>query len=111
MTNEQINRAIAKQRGEYETDVRVVAEGDASWTLARIPESFPDYCKDWAAAGPLMVTMADVQRDPRLSARGRAWCLHWARMGSVGVHVAEGDTPTEAIARAYHAAFCNEASR
>ena len=127
MTNEEINAAIAKQRGEFCESLRIGPEG-ASGSI--IPESFPNYCGDWAAAGPLidkMLTEAILHRRerpvgdgleyyfeperegdaPRLSfykLRGEWGC----RRGALDWLTELGDTPTEAIARAYYAAFCKE---
>ena len=64
LTCEQINRAIAKQRKAK----------PLCWD-GNLDPVWPNYCRDWAAAGPLLEDMVP---------------------------------DTEAIARAYHAAFCKE---
>jgi len=75
LTNEQINAAIAKQREmAIDPDGTMTAARVAFWGDAR--PAVPNYCRDWAAAGPLLEDMEAAD--------------------------------TEAIARAYHAAFCEE---
>ena len=106
-TNEQINRAIAKQRGVSGV-LRVIAQGEGKPDYRTTHPL--DYCKDWAAAGPLMETMASVQHHPYLGEYGRGWTLYWAPLGC-GTHAIDAPSGPEAIARAYHAAFCNEAAR
>ena len=107
LTNEQINRAIAKQRGED------FVYGTAGRHTQR--KKYPrrvDYCKDWAAAGPLLEDMAAKGYWPDLYAlddTGECWTLIWHEPKDYSIsHEGEPYLPIETVARGYHAAFCKE---
>ena len=91
---DKINRAISKQRLERSIAGHVFKAGSEGEYAAFDPLC-PDYCHDWAVAGPLLVRL-------------------WEHMGTTAVGlVLQGWQPKvgswpEAISRAYHAAFCEE---
>ena len=58
LTNDEINRAIARQRGDPEVGGFAVDYGP------------PDYCKDWAEAGPLL---GDLVGQPDTECIARAY--------------------------------------
>jgi len=105
---DEINAAIAKQRGECFLYGRV--RGSYAYGGAALTEP-PDYCHDWAAAGRLL---EDLYPENGWSFRLRYYAVGW----SASVAFREQwrkpwkahrlPALTEAIARAYHAAFCKE---
>ena len=104
MTNDEINRAIAKQRGEYKEGKVAKKSGRVWWEH----EVFPRYTDDWAAAGPLLEMAAGVGYHPQVGSwDGQFWCKILAGTSLEEIVPAHLGIPSEAIARAYHAAFCN----
>ena len=110
LTNEQINAAIAKQRGEYYENIRVVSISGGVPPRRILPESFPLYTDNWAAAGPLLPDLLAQRGAITLECR----VVQGFRVSAPPIPLVHyqinltADMLTEAIARAYHAAFCKE---
>ena len=93
MSCAEVNEAIAKLRPAY-GDI-VAFDADDRPILEP-----PDYCDDWAACGPLLEEMREVDVCVEALMAGRLWRVSSCSWRSSFDFVESGDLP-EAIARAW----------
>ena len=93
MTCEQVNEAIAKLRLEWVDDsAETVRDG---WRQINVPLRPFDYCRDWAACGPLLEEIAGDQT------LGVGICHYGEWEVEITGATLGGETLPEAVARAW----------